>query len=264
MFATNCFLDITLGKTDNTIYAGKNLIELRQSIAKKYGLPCLNYNDIKLGTELILKLYCQKFRQDPKIIRKLRTPRSSIKLKNCLPKWTKFESKEFLTLQKQIEQTTLINTKGEFSFSVIFQGIKIDYGTGGAHACITPGVYESNNEKIIIDADADALYPCLAINQGLYPEHLGPGFLNIYRDEIVYKRIKEKHKPKLERDFVIVEGFKLAANGFYGKTNSDDSYAYDPLYSMKTTISGQIMISMWIEKLVKSIPDVQIIQVNTK
>ena len=75
--------------------------------------------------------------------------------------------------------------------------------------------------------------------------------------------MKEKHKPKKERDFVIVEGFKLAANGFYGKTNSEDSFAYDPLYTLKTTISGQIMISMWIEKLVKAIKNLTILQVNT-
>jgi hypothetical protein len=75
--------------------------------------------------------------------------------------------------------------------------------------------------------------------------------------------MKEKHKPKKERDFVIVEGFKLAANGFYGKSNSEDSYAYDPFYSLRTTVSGQIMISMWIEKLVKNIPNLTILQVNT-
>ena len=107
------------------------------------------------------------------------------------------------------------------------------------------------------------MYPSLAITQGLYPEHLGPEWINIYNGEIVSVRVAEKHKPKAERDFVIVEGFKLAANGFYGKSNSQDSYAYDPLYTLKTTISGQIMISMWLEKLVKAIKNLTILQVNT-
>ena len=61
----------------------------------------------------------------------------------------------------------------------------------------------------------------LAISQGLYPEHLGPGFLDIYDKEIVSVRLKEKKKSKKERDFVIIEGFKLAANGAYGKTNEE-------------------------------------------
>ena len=57
------------------------------------------------------------------------------------------------------------------------------------------------------------MYPNLAISQGLYPEHLGIEFLEIYDGEIVSVRVAEKKKPKKERDFVIVEGFKLAANG---------------------------------------------------
>lgn len=58
-----------------------------------------------------------------------------------------------------------------------------------------------------------ALYPSLAIQLGLYPEHLGKEFLEIYDEDIVSVRLAEKIKPKKERDFVIMEGFKLAANG---------------------------------------------------
>jgi len=107
------------------------------------------------------------------------------------------------------------------------------------------------------------MYPNLAITQGLYPEHLGSEFIDIYDGEIVSVRMKEKKKPKKERDFVVVEGFKLGANGFYGKSNSDDSFAYDPLYAMKTTVSGQILISMWVERLVEASPSCKIIQINT-
>lgn len=107
------------------------------------------------------------------------------------------------------------------------------------------------------------MYPSLAITQGLYPEHLGPEWINIYNGEIVSVRVAEKHKPKAERDFVIVEGFKLAANGSYGKTNEERSWLYDPLYAMKTTISGQIFISMWAEYICENIPDCTILQINT-
>lgn len=103
----------------------------------------------------------------------------------------------------------------------------------------------------------------LAITQGLYPEHLGPEFLDIYDKEIVSKRLAEKKKPKSERDFVIVEGFKLAANGSYGKTNEANSWLYDPLYTMKTTVSGQIFISMWTEYICENIPDCTVLQINT-
>ena len=264
VYATNVFLDVTLGKTELANYKGKDKIQIRKDIQRKYGVNGLNFNDIKLGTELILQLYSRKFGIPAKEIRNMRTHRPRIELEDCLPKWCNFEIKEFKKLVDKFKSTIVYNgeLKGALTYSVIFNGIKLDYGVGGCHACIKSGVYESDNEMMILDIDADGLYPMLAITQGLYPQHL-PGFLDIYDGEIVSVRMKEKHKPKKERDFVIVEGFKLAANGFYGKSNSEDSYAYDPFYSLRTTVSGQIMISMWIEKLVKNIPNLTILQVNT-
>lgn len=265
VFATNEFLNVTLGNTDLPLYKGKNKIELRQKVSQKYKFNCLNYNDIKLGTELILKLYCEKFNRDIKVVRKLRTHRNKFSLSECIPTWCKFESKQFNKLVSDFEKINIYNgvTKDVFSLSVIYHGIKIDYGTGGAHASIKPGVYESDDKWMILDLDIDGMYPNLGITQGLYPEHLGKEFIDIYDGEIVSVRMKEKKKPKKERDFVIVEGFKLAANGSYGKSNSDDSFLYDPLYTMKTTVSGQILISMWVEQLIKVAPTCQIIQINT-
>lgn len=265
VFATNQFLDVTLGKTNLPLYKGKNKIELRQSIQNKFKLKCLNFNDIKLGTELILKLYCEKFKFNIKEIRKLRTPRELINLKDCLPKWMEFKTNKFNKLITHFSTGKIINgvTKDVMSTSVIYNGIKIDYGTGGAHACIKSGVYVSDDNYVIDDVDIDSLYPSLGITQGLYPEHLGNKFIDIYDGEIVSVRLSEKKKPKNERDFVIVEGFKLAANGSYGKTNEADSWLYDPMYTLKTTISGQIFISMWAEYICENIPDCTILQINT-
>ena len=82
-----------------------------------------------------------------------------------------------------------------------------------AHACIKPGIYTSNDQQVILDLDITSMYPFLAITQGIYPKHLGQDFIDIYDKDIVSVRVNEKNKPKKEQDFVIVEGFKLAANG---------------------------------------------------
>ena len=265
VIATSVFLDITQGHTEFPLYKDKNKLHLRYAIQRKFKLPCINYNDIKLGTELILKLYCEKFNKNIQSVRKLRTPRPEICLKDCLPSWTKFQTSKFDPIVKKFSETVIYNgeIKGKFEASLIYNGIKIYYGTGGAHACIKPGVYDADEEYGIYDVDIDSLYPMLAITQGLYPEHLGPQFIDIYWGEIVKKRIEEKKKPKSERDFVIVEGFKLAANGSYGKTNEEKSWLYDPLYTLKTTVSGQIFISMWAEYICENIPDSSILQINT-
>lgn len=49
----------------------------------------------------------------------------------------------------------------------------------------------------------------------------------------------------------------------YGKSGEESSVLYDPLYTMKTTISGQMFLSLWTEKLVKAIPEIKFIQHNT-
>lgn len=265
VFATNEFLNITLGITEHPLYKGKNKLEIRQSMLNKYGLKCMNFNDIKLGTELILKLYCDKFNRDPRIVRKMGTPRAVINIVDCLPLWCDFKSVEFNKLVSFFSQAKIYNgvLKGVLQYSVIYHGFKFDYGSGGCHGCIKPGIYKADDKWMILDLDIDGMYPNLGITQGLYPEHLGPEFIAIYDGEIVSVRTREKKKPKKERDFVIVEGFKLASNGSFGKTNEEKSWLYDPMYTLKTTVSGQILISMWAEQLVKASPSLQILQVNT-
>ena len=265
VFATNEFLNITLGDTENPLYKGKNKIELRQQIERDYKVSGMNFNDIKLGTELILKLYCEETKLNPQDVRKKSTPRPIINLKDCLPKWMEFKTNNFNPLIEKFKSTIIYNgeTKEKLSFDLIYKGVKISYGTGGAHACAEPGVFKADDKFGIYDVDIDSLYPTLAISQELYPQHLGKAFLKVYRDKIVNVRLREKKKPKKERNFVIVEGFKLAANGTYGKTNEANSWLYDPLYSMKTTISGQIFISMWAECIAENIPECEILQINT-
>ena len=157
VIATSNFLDITQGNTDLPLYKGKNKLKLRFAIQKKFGLSCINYNDIQVGTELILKLYCEKFNKDIYKIRRLRTPRPEINLGDCLPEWMNFKTNSFDSVIQKFRDTTIYNgvTKNKFEMSTIYNGIKIDYGAGGAHACIKPGIYNSDEEFGIYDLDID-------------------------------------------------------------------------------------------------------------
>lgn len=265
VWATYQFLLITIGRTDHPLYKGKDKIDLRKKIQNKFKIPCLNYPDVKIGEQLILKLYSQKTGISLWDLKKQGgTPRDKIYLKDCIPSWANFETKEFNSIKKEFENTIITNIKGDFNKSLIFHGTKLDYGTGGLHSCIKSGVYSADDYWTIIDEDIGSLYPSLAIQLKLYPEHLGPEFLEIYDGDIVSVRLAEKIKPKKERDMVIMEGYKLAANGIYGKSGEETSPLYDPLYTMKTTIGGQMFLSLWTEKLVKACPEIKFIQHNTK
>lgn len=262
--ATYRFLLTTLGKTEYSLYKGKNKLELRQKLGTKFNIPCINWPDVKIGEQLILKLYSDKTGTDSYQLKRMGgTPRNKIQLKDCIPHWANFESKEFNSIKNKFKNTTITTIKGSFSESVIYHGIKMDYGTGGLHSCAESGVYSADDYWMILDEDVGSLYPSLAIQLGLYPEHLGPEFLEIYDKDIVSVRLSEKIKPKKERDMVIMEGFKLSANGIYGKSGEESSALYDPLYTMRTTIGGQMFISLWTEKLVKAIPEIKFLQHNT-
>ena len=263
VLATYKFLLVTLGKTDYPLYKGKNKLQLRNDLNKKFHVNVTNMGDVPMGEELLLQLYSRATGQNPYYLKKSGgTPRDVINLKECIPSWCSLKTKEFNKFLSQIKQTSIKGEKGEFQFSVIFHGAKFDFGIGGTHQCIEPGVYKSDDQWIIVDFDVSSLYPSVAKSLQLYPEHLGIPFMNQYVG-FIDTRITEKHKPKEERDNVLIEGFKLILNGTYGKSNEEKSFLYDPLYTFKTTIAGQLFISMWAERMVEAVPELIFIQTNT-
>lgn len=263
VFATYKFLLVTLGKTDYSIYKGKNKLQLRNDLNKKFHVNVTNMGDVPMGEELMLQLYSREVGINPYYLKKSGgSPRNEIYLSDCIPFWCNIKSKEFSKFLEQIKHTCIKGEKGEFQFSVIFHEYKFDFGLGGSHGCIEAGVYESDDYWIIVDYDVASLYPSIAKSLQLYPEHLGIQFMKQYSG-FIDRRIEEKHKPKNERDNVLIEGYKLVLNGAYGKSNEEKSFLYDPLYTFKTTIAGQLFISMWSERMVEAVPELQFIQTNT-
>ena len=264
VYATYLFFLTTIGKSEYPLYKGKNKIKLRQDLNRKFHVNVLNMGDVPMGEELILNLYSRKVGISPYELKKQGgTPRpDGIKLKDCIPYWCKIESKEFNQFLDKIKHLTIKGEKGEFQQSVIFHDYKFDFGLGGSHGCAKPKVWNSNEEWVIADYDVGSLYPSISKSLGLYPEHLGHIFNEQYIG-FIDDRLAEKHKPKKERDNVLIEGYKLILNGTYGKSNEEKSFLYDPLYTFKTTIAGQIFICMWAERWVKVCPRLKFIQTNT-
>jgi len=234
-------------------------IDLRKGLNEKYNLKCINFPDSKIGEQLILKLYCDYTGKDPWEVKKQRTYRNYINLNECIFPYIEFESIEFNNLLNKFKSTVIRETKNALKESVIYKGFKYEYGLGGIHGCIKAGVYEADDDYIIIDADVGSLYPNIAIKNGLYIEHLGKDFITVYDDYIVKPRLAAKKAG----DTIMADGFKLSANSVYGKSNDVNSFLYDPKYTMQTTVNGQLLLTMLAEKLVDMIPNLQILQINT-
>lgn len=262
VYSTYMFFLVTLGKTDYSIYKGKNKIALRQAIQKQFHVNVLNMGDVPMGYALILNLYSRATHIPIYDLKQLKTYRKEIQLKDCIPTWANVKSKEFNKFVDLLKNTTIKGNKGELNFTVNFHNYNFDFGLGGSHGCIKSGVYSSDDYWVILDYDVGSLYPSISKSLGLYPQHLGKEFNQLYSG-FIDTRLAEKHKPKEIRNQALIEGYKLILNGTYGKSNEESSFLYDPLYTFKTTVAGQIFICMWAERWVKAVPEIKFLQTNT-
>lgn len=263
-------LDEVIEYCKNDVYSTKNIfnlckkaIELRLNLKSKYKINCLSYSNSKYGSELLLKLYCNKTNKNIWDVRKLRTIRDKIKLSDVIFPYIKFETKEISSLLEDLKKLEIngSNLKDQFKKELKFKGNVFNYGLGGIHQCIDSSYHEEDEIFIIKDADVISKYPNVAISNGLFPEHLGIEFTQVYSNDIVEVRVKEKQKEK--GDITIIEGFKESANASYGKSNEITSWLYDPLYTLKITVNGQLLLTMVIEKLLLHLKDSVLLMTNT-
>lgn len=189
----------------------KGMIDMRKSLGKEFGLNLLNANDPKIGSEIFVSLISQETGIDIKDIKGMRTPRASIDLGECVLPNVKFQSKEFSNLVTKIKNTTITQTKGAMEHSVIYKGFKYDFGLGGIHGCIKPGIYIADDQHYIYDIDVTSFYPNLAIKYGFHPEHFGKEFCRIYESVFNKRAVAKKAGNK-----VVDAGLKLGLNGVYG------------------------------------------------
>lgn len=134
-------------------------------------------------------------------------------------------------------------------------GFNYEFGTGGLHASLHREIVHSTDTHKIIDLDVASYYPNLAIKNRIYPAHLGEKFCDIY-DFLYHERLRVGKKTMMGG------AYKLALNGTYGNSNNEYSPFYDPMYTMKITINGQLSLCMLVEQLIK-VPGLRMIQCNT-
>lgn len=134
-------------------------------------------------------------------------------------------------------------------------GFNYEFGTGGLHASLRREIVHSTDTHKIIDLDVASYYPNLAIKNRIYPAHLGEKFCDIY-DFLYHERLRVGKKTMMGG------AYKLALNGTYGNSNNEYSPFYDPMYTMKITINGQLSLCMLVEQLIK-VPGLRMIQCNT-
>lgn len=130
------------------------------------------------------------------------------------------------------------------TLNVVVNGFRLDFGTGGIHGSLQNKVVKETNAYLIRDADVSSFYPNLAISNDVYPEHLTRKFCDIYKD--VYEQRKSFPKSAPENAML-----KLALNATYGNSNNQYSVFYDPMYTMKITLNGELSLCLLIERVLE-------------
>lgn len=231
-------------------------IRFRDELSIKYHYDFTNHNDAKIGKDYIIlrlgKDYC--YRRTSNGRQPIQTPRPYIALKDAIFPYIKFENQEFDRVLEYLKNQTITETKGVFKgLSATINNFKYDFGTGGIHGSVSKQVIKSNDDWIIYDIDVASYYPSLAIANRVYPEHLGDVFCDIYED--IKKERFSYPKGTPENSML-----KLALNAVFGDSNNQYSCFYDPLYTMKITINGQLLLLMLAEQLMNFS---KLIQINT-
>lgn len=239
----------------------QEMIRFREELMVKYpGRDWLNFNDTKIGKEYFtMQLEAsgvQCFEYGPEGRQPRQTRRASIALNDAILPWVRFENPEFQRILDWLRQQTITETKGVFTDVVVrVGGIDVVFGLGGIHGSVESEIVESDADHMIVDIDVESYYPSTAIAQRFRPAHFPEGFCDIYA------ALKEQRKsyPKGTAENAML---KLALNGVYGDSNNPFSVFYDPLFTMRITLNGQLLLCLLTENLLK-IDGLRIIQMNT-
>lgn len=178
-----------------------------------------------------------------------------IPAKNILFDYINFQSPEFNEVLNWYKNLNITHTKSGIATKCTYKGFDFHFGAGGIHGSIKPFIVESDEHYIIRDIDVTSYYPSIAIQNKLYPAHLGKEFCRIYEN---LSEQRKKHK----KGTTVNEMLKLALNGVYGDSNNKYSVFYDPQYTMAVTINGQLLLCMLAEQLMRY-EWLKLIQINT-
>ena len=245
--------------TKNIMNLSKSQINLRQSLTKQYNINLYSASEPRIAKELFLHFLSEKLKVKKYDLKQLRTRRSEIRVNDIILPYIRFETKQFQKIHEAFKSLVIdpSNTKGGFSYSVNFKGVKTDFGLGGVHGARNSGVYESNEEMIIITSDVTSFYPNLAIRNKWSPAHIPK---EIFCEQYEWFFDERKVIPKKDpRNYV----YKIILNSTYGLSNDENCFLYDPEFTMRITINGQLSLAMLYEMICTEIPGAIPLMQNT-
>lgn len=252
-----CINDVK--STKQIMKLSKEQIGLRKTLTEEYGINLFSASEPRISKELFLHFLSQKLEVKKWDLRQARTHRARITVKNIILPYIEFKTATFQNLLNKFNEVVIYpgETKGGFKYSVQYKGVKTDYGLGGIHGARSTKVYESNEDMVIMTSDVTSFYPNLAIRNKWAPAHLPKDeFCDLYEWFFEERKKIPKSDPK---NYV----YKIILNSTYGLSNDENSFLYDPEFTMRITINGQLSLTMLYEMICEEIPNAIPLMQNT-
>ena len=248
-----------VSSTKKIMQLSKKHIELRKSLTEEYNINLFSASEPKISKELFAHFLSNKTGIKKYDLKQLRTKRDQIVVNDIILDSIKFKTATFQKLLSKFREVIIDpnETKGGFKYSVQYRGVKTDFGLGGIHGARRSKVYESNEDMIIMTSDVTSFYPNLAIRNKWSPAHLPKEeFCEQY--EWFFDERKKISKKDI-RNYV----YKIILNSTYGLSNDKNCFLYDPEFTMRITINGQLSLAMLYEMITEGIPGATPLMQNT-
>ena len=245
-----------VNSTSELLERCKEDIELRLDIENKHHINCLSKDGVGIGVELLKNKYIERTGISKKELESLRSPADKIALKDVILPIIEFKSKILQDLLKEMKTLTVSPGRNGWNKKFIFYDRVISIGVGGIHSINKPEIIIPNDDELLLDTDAQSLYPTLILKWKFIPKHLGKAFADIYEEEYIERIAAKKAGRKLED-----KTKKLLLNSVTGNYQNEYSWMYSPFAVMQIRMNGQLLLLMLAERLIEI--GCRIIQYNT-
>lgn len=237
-------------------------IALREILTSEYGVDVRSKSDPQIAEAVI--------RAEIRRITKQRIQKAEIQP----GRWFRYKAPSYVQFQTPLmrdvlsivtSQPFVIDEWGSPMMPDAIAKLKITLGNstyqmgiGGLHSTEKRMIHFADDNYELTDNDVTSYYPELILQQGMFPPHIGPVFLQVFQ-KIVTRRIAAKRAG----DKGTAETLKIVVNGTFGKTGErgGHSVVYYPEMMIQVTLSGQLSLLMLIEIL--ELNGIEVVSANT-
>ena len=234
-------------------------VKLRKELTKEYDINLYSASEPRISKEIFGYFLTKKLGIPKRDLKQMRTYRETIKVSDIILPYISFTSLEFNVLLDRFKslEVNAYNLKGSFKYAIEYKNVKTHFGLGGVHGAANKGVYEPDDDMMIMSSDVTSFYPNLAIKNQWSPGHFPK---EEFCDQYEWFFNERKKIPKSDpRNYV----YKIVLNSTYGLSNDENSFLYDPELTMRITLNGQLSLMMLYEMICERIPNAVPLMQNT-